>query len=288
MRDADPAGVRRCARGAALPRSGSPTRKSNDAVRAAAHPRQHRVDRRPARAVRAVRALVRHAQPAVPRCTSRSRRRICRRPRSDTSRTPGWCRRRCRRTPLPASDPGAARRCAHASPRGARPRLVQSDRACARCVPQLNVKLQFKVGSAHDPKGKEGLAALAASMIAEAGSTAMRIDEIQKALYPDGGELRRAGRQGDDDVHRASSTGTTGTRSRHRAAACSLEPGFREEDFTRLKDAQLNALVAGPAASNNEEELGKERLQNELFAARRTATRCSARSAGSSRSRSTT
>ena len=51
-------------------------------------------------------------------------------------------------------------------------------------VPQLNVKLQFKAGSAHDPNGKEGLAALAASMIAEAGSTAMRFDEIQKALFP--------------------------------------------------------------------------------------------------------
>src|SRR6185295_17164904 len=47
-------------------------------------------------------------------------------------------------------------------------------------LPQLDVKLLFKVGSAHDPKGKEGLAALAASMIADAGSRALRIDEIRE------------------------------------------------------------------------------------------------------------
>ena len=44
----------------------------------------------------------------------------------------------------------------------------------------------------------------------------------------------------------------------------SLEPGFREEDFRRLKDAQLNALVQD-LRSNNEEELGKERLQTNIF-----------------------
>jgi zinc protease len=34
-------------------------------------------------------------------------------------------------------------------------------------LPQLNVKLLFTAGSAHDPAGKEGLAALTAAMIAE-------------------------------------------------------------------------------------------------------------------------
>ena len=37
-------------------------------------------------------------------------------------------------------------------------------------LPQLEVKLLFTAGSAHDPTGKEGLAALTAAMIAEAGS----------------------------------------------------------------------------------------------------------------------
>ena len=52
---------------------------------------------------------------------------------------------------------------------------------------------------------------------------------------------------------------------RHRAAAARSTPGFREEDFRRLKDAQQNALVQD-LRTNNEEELGKERLQARIFA----------------------
>src|SRR6185436_5305479 len=51
-------------------------------------------------------------------------------------------------------------------------------------LPQLNVKLLFTVGSAHDPAGKEGLAALTAAMLTRAGSRAMTIDDIDAVLYP--------------------------------------------------------------------------------------------------------
>src|SRR5207253_2712077 len=44
-------------------------------------------------------------------------------------------------------------------------------------LPQLEVKLLFTAGSANDPAGKEGLAALSAAMISEAGSKQMRLDE---------------------------------------------------------------------------------------------------------------
>jgi zinc protease len=43
-----------------------------------------------------------------------------------------------------------------------------------------------------------------------------------------------------------------------------LRPGFREEDFARLHEQQANALVLD-LRSNNEEELGKERLQELIF-----------------------
>ncbi|MGZ6972112.1 MAG: M16 family metallopeptidase, partial [Thermoanaerobaculia bacterium] len=42
------------------------------------------------------------------------------------------------------------------------------------------------------------------------------------------------------------------------------DPGFRDEDFRRLKDAQMNALVQS-LRNDNEEELGKERLQEVVF-----------------------
>jgi zinc protease len=131
-------------------------------------------------------------------------------------------------------------------------------------LPQLDVKLLFAVGSAHDPKGKEGLAALAAAMIDDAGSRALRIDEIRKALYPMAASFSA---QVDKEM-------TTFTARVHRDnwpafAAVALpmltEPGFRAEDFARLKDRQLNALRLD-LRTNNEEELGKERLQELLFA----------------------
>src|SRR5207253_10586736 len=43
-----------------------------------------------------------------------------------------------------------------------------------------------------------------------------------------------------------------------------LTPGYRDEDFQRLKDAQLNALKQD-LRNNNEEELGKERLIENIF-----------------------
>jgi len=130
-------------------------------------------------------------------------------------------------------------------------------------LPQLRIKLLFDVGSAYDPKGKEGLAALTAAMISEAGSKSMRIDEINKALYPIAGAFTA---QVDKEM-------TTFSMSVHRdnwpqfasvVMPQLLEPGFRQEDFDRLKTAQLNALTID-LRSNNEEELGKEWLQNRIF-----------------------
>ena len=131
-------------------------------------------------------------------------------------------------------------------------------------LPQLTIKLLFDVGSAYDPPGKEGLARLTASMIAEAGSKSLRIDEISKALYPIAGSFAA---QVDKEM-------TSFTMSVHRdnwplfasvALPQLVEPGFRQEDFERLKTNQLNALTID-LRSNNEEELGKEWLQNRIFA----------------------
>ena len=131
-------------------------------------------------------------------------------------------------------------------------------------LPQLTVKLLFKAGSAHDPSGKEGLAALTASMVSEAGSRQMRIDEINKAFFPMAASFSA---QVDKEM-------TTFTASVHKdnwgrfadiALPMLTEPGFREDDFKRLKEAQLNGLRED-LRSNNEEELGKERLQANLFA----------------------
>jgi zinc protease len=130
-------------------------------------------------------------------------------------------------------------------------------------LPQLDVKLLFAVGSAHDPKGKEGLAALAASMIAEAGSKDMPIDAIKKALFPMAASF-------DAQVDKEMTTFTARVHRDNWDRFCAIalpqlsQPGLREEDFERLKDQQRNALVQD-LRTNNEEELGKERLQELLF-----------------------
>lgn len=131
-------------------------------------------------------------------------------------------------------------------------------------LPQLNVKLVFDAGSAHDPEGKEGLAALSASMIVDAGSKSMTIDEINQKLFPVAGSFTAlvdkemstlTGR-----IHRDNWQTFVGV-----ALPMLLSPGYRQEDFTRVRDAQLNALTQD-LRSNNEEELGKEYLQQIVFA----------------------
>ena len=130
-------------------------------------------------------------------------------------------------------------------------------------VPQINVKLLFQSGSAHDPKGKEGLAALSAAMIADAGSGPMKIDEIKKALFP-----MAASFAAQVDKEMTTFTGVVHKDNARAFLDVALpqlsEPGFREEDFARLKDAQRNALNED-LKSANDEELGKELLQVEAF-----------------------
>ena len=130
-------------------------------------------------------------------------------------------------------------------------------------LPQLCLKLVFTAGSVHDPRGKEGLAALAASMVAEAGSREMRIDEITHAFYPMAASFDAA----------ADKEMTAFTASVHRdmwkrfadiVFPMLLDPGFRKDDFARLRDAQLNALTQD-LRSSNEEELARERLQEVIF-----------------------
>ncbi|HEX3582243.1 MAG TPA: insulinase family protein, partial [Thermoanaerobaculia bacterium] len=131
-------------------------------------------------------------------------------------------------------------------------------------LPQLDVKLLFTAGSVNDPAGKEGLAALAASMISDGGSKQMRLDEINKALYPMAGAFNSSV---DKEM-------TTFTATVHKdnwskffdiVLPQLLSPGFRNEDFQRLKDQQLNTLKQD-LRNANEEELGKEELINRIYA----------------------
>jgi len=129
--------------------------------------------------------------------------------------------------------------------------------------PQIVIKLLFLAGSADDPAELPGLAELSARMIAEAGSGNLEYSEIQKLFYPMAGSL---GAQVDREM-------TVFTGSIHRDNLESfativldllLNPGLRESDLKRNRQSQQNALKLD-LRSNNDEELGKERLQQLIF-----------------------
>ena len=130
--------------------------------------------------------------------------------------------------------------------------------------PLVNLRLLFRAGSSHDPAGKEGLGALAAAMVTAAGTASRSYAEVTKAESAAGGGL------GSSVDKEATSFSLTVPRLKvTEALELALEQltaaGFREEDFSRLKTQQQNALKVGLKA-NNDEELGKLSLEDQMYA----------------------
>jgi zinc protease len=130
--------------------------------------------------------------------------------------------------------------------------------------PLVTFRILFQTGSAYDPVGKEGLAALTAALIAEGGSQRLAYDEIIKRMYP---MATSFGWQVDKEM--TVFTGTTHAENLMRYYSLIREmvltPGFREDDFRRLKADALNFLKVS-LREGNDEELGKEHLYNLIYA----------------------
>jgi zinc protease len=130
--------------------------------------------------------------------------------------------------------------------------------------PLVTFRLLFMTGSADDPAGKEGLANLTAQMIAGGGSRSMSYDQITEAFYP---LATSFGAQVDKEM--TVFTGTTHADNLARYYSIIqqmlLDPGFREDDFTRIKSDAINYLKVSLSESNDE-ELGKETLYNVIYA----------------------
>ncbi len=130
--------------------------------------------------------------------------------------------------------------------------------------PLVNVRVAFRVGSLHDPKGKEGLAQLTASLISNAATQQRSLPELTKAYGATGGRLGSL-----VDKERTSFTLNVPRLKATEALELMLEQlsqaGFKPEDFRRLKTQQQNALKVGLKA-NNDEELGKVALEARMYA----------------------
>lgn len=122
----------------------------------------------------------------------------------------------------------------------------------------------FETGSADDPSGKEGLAALTGGLLAEGGTRTLTYEQLLEALYPMAAGI---GVHVDRDVTVVSGTVHRDHLDRYYdlMRQVVLEPGFEAKDFDRLKDDQLNAIVAGLRATDDE-ALAKESLASILYA----------------------
>ncbi len=130
--------------------------------------------------------------------------------------------------------------------------------------PLVSLRVQFLTGSIDDPRGKEGLASLTAAMLANGGSKNLTYDEIVAQFYP-----MAAGFGWQSDKEMTTFVGQTHVDNIDKyyglVRQMLLEPGFREEDFNRLKRDHINFLKTS-LREGNDEELGKERLYNIIYA----------------------
>lgn len=129
--------------------------------------------------------------------------------------------------------------------------------------PLVSFRLLFNVGSASDPKGKEGVAALTASMISDGGSRSLRYDQIVQAMYPMATSF-----VSQVDKEMTVFVGTTHRDNLQKyyeiISGMLLDPGFRADDFTRLRTDAINFLKES-LRGNNDEELGKEAMYIAIY-----------------------
>lgn len=129
--------------------------------------------------------------------------------------------------------------------------------------PLVALRVIVRAGSQDDPRGKEGLAALTAAMIAEGGTKDLTYNEVLERFYPMAASLAGACRK---EV-----TVFSGTIHRDNLDAYAklvadmiARPRFAPEDFERLKTEALDYLTKF-LRGGNDEELGKWALQLELW-----------------------
>lgn len=128
--------------------------------------------------------------------------------------------------------------------------------------PLVTFRIVFTAGSAADPADKPGLAALTASMLAEGGTKDMTYKQVQDAMFP-----MAASVESQVDKEMTAFIGETHvdnlTAYYKLLRARLLDPGWREDDFKRIKDDAINGIRVG--LRNNDEELGKEALFAEMY-----------------------
>ena len=129
--------------------------------------------------------------------------------------------------------------------------------------PLVTIKIVFRTGSASDPTSLPGLAALTAEMLADGGTKIRTYKQIIAAFYPMATSV-----SSQIDKEMITFSGATHIDNLEAFYAIFremlLEPGWRDDDFQRLRDDHKNFLRVSLRGSNDE-ELGKEVLYNQIY-----------------------
>jgi len=130
--------------------------------------------------------------------------------------------------------------------------------------PTICFRVWFKVGSQNDPAGKEGLAAITASMLTDASTQKNGYEQIIDKLFPIAASYDAQpseemtviyGRTHKDNLEVFYPLFTDAI----------LAPAFKQEDLDRIKSQVLNSLENNLRYSSDE-ELGKAVLYSDIFA----------------------
>lgn len=130
--------------------------------------------------------------------------------------------------------------------------------------PTVSFRILFNVGSMYDPAGKEGLAALTASMLTQGSTQAHSYEQLLELLYPMAASIS-------DQVDKEMTVFYGRTHKDNLTdyyelfKETLLHPAFKDDDFQRVKSDLLN-YVQKSLRYAQDEELGKEVLSEFIFA----------------------
>lgn len=130
-------------------------------------------------------------------------------------------------------------------------------------APVVSIRLVFTTGAVADPPDKPGLANLTAAMLASGGTRELSYKQILDELFPMASNV--SGRVDQEMTAFSGSTHVDNLDAYYALVrSMLLDPGWREDDFKRLKDQAINNLRVA-LRGNNDEELGKEELYLLLY-----------------------
>jgi zinc protease len=132
--------------------------------------------------------------------------------------------------------------------------------------PLITLRFVFTTGSAADPADKPGLAHLTGELLGNGGTKDLTYKQIVDAMYPMATSIEVY-----SDKEMTTFVGETHIDNLDKFYGLMrdaiLHPGWRADDFERVRDDTVNALRVS-LRGNNDEELGKEELYNVIYGGR--------------------